>query len=251
MLRSLSGHEERGVNDTDSLTAMSLVESLIVESPLVSLRKKDIIGLPIYLRDQILVHLYCDNFPSTIEADVRCTECAEQFSFQFDLLEFQNQFNLARVSAVADTKNSWRRKTTYEFELHSGHCFDFPCGKHEIELMRVLAQGEQAALVEYCHTGEAQLTDEAREQFNQLVEKLAPPFDFALTSQCKECGAQNDLDFCMQDYLLQKIIAENSNLNRHIHLLADRYGWSLQEILTLTRQDRRALCELILEEEFD
>ena len=51
--------------------------------------------------------------------------------------------------------------------------------------------------------------------------------------------------FDIQTYLLGAILSERRSLLSDINCIARAYSWSLDEILSLTRSDRRHLVELI------
>src|SRR5437763_847879 len=60
-----------------------------------------------------------------------------------------------------------------------------------------------------------------------------------------ECSARQKVRFDIQYYLLQILEKKRKQIAREIHRLASAYQWSLAEILSLRRSERRAFVELI------
>ena len=77
------------------------------------------------------------------------------------------------------------------------------------------------------------------------LQKLSPIAEIDLIARCPECGSAESVHFSLQSYLLSALRQENPRLSCEIHRLAETYGWSLSEILSLPRTQRRALVALI------
>ena len=56
------------------------------------------------------------------------------------------------------------------------------------------------------------------------------------------------LRFDVVRYTLESLAAERPLLIRETHLIASRYGWGHDTIMSLTRADRRAYAALVLGE---
>ena len=74
------------------------------------------------------------------------------------------------------------------------------------------------------------------------VERAVRSGDVAAT--CPQCAAAQPVRFDLANFLGASLARERPFLLREMHLLARAYGWSLAEILSLTRDDRRALARL-------
>jgi hypothetical protein len=81
--------------------------------------------------------------------------------------------------------------------------------------------------------------------FEQLLEQVAPLLDLELIAPCAECGHVHTIQFDIQTYVLGAIVAERRRLLSEINRIARAYSWSLDEILSLRRSDRRQFVELI------
>ena len=81
--------------------------------------------------------------------------------------------------------------------------------------------------------------------FEELLEQVAPLIDLELVARCPECNHAQTLQFDIQSYVLGSIAGERRRLLVEINRIARTYSWSLDEILSLSRTDRRLLVELI------
>ena len=84
-----------------------------------------------------------------------------------------------------------------------------------------------------------------RTAFEELLERVAPLLDLELVAPCAECGHVHTIQFDIQTYVLGAIMAERRRLLTEVNRLARAYSWSLEEILSLRRSDRRQFVELI------
>ena len=81
-----------------------------------------------------------------------------------------------------------------------------------------------------------------------MLDDLAPIMDIELAASCAECGHVHTVEFDIQSYLLGALLGERRRLMREVHRIAAFYGWSLDEILSLERTERRQLVDLIEDE---
>ena len=86
---------------------------------------------------------------------------------------------------------------------------------------------------------------EGVDEFEELLERIAPLIDLELLATCPECHHTHKVQFDIQTYLLGALVTERRRLLADINCIANAYSWSLDEILSLTRSDRRHLVELI------
>jgi hypothetical protein len=83
------------------------------------------------------------------------------------------------------------------------------------------------------------------EAIDTALESVAPLLDLDMDAECPECGHVQLVHFDIQHYLLTALKQEQKQLNQEIHRLASVYKWSLNEILSLPRSQRRSLAVLI------
>lgn len=77
------------------------------------------------------------------------------------------------------------------------------------------------------------------------MERVAPLLTLELAAACPECGATQHMDFDMGSYLLRRLLGDKQRLPSEVHTLALAYGWGHQDILSLTRTERKSYLALI------
>ena len=82
------------------------------------------------------------------------------------------------------------------------------------------------------------------ELLDAALEAAAPALTRDVAATCPHCAAAQPVRFDLANFLVASLARERPFLLREMHLLARAYGWSLAEILSLNRDDRRALARL-------
>ena len=77
------------------------------------------------------------------------------------------------------------------------------------------------------------------------MEQVGPLLDMDLDASCPHCGISQRVRFDIQSYLFRALGYERQFLIYEVHCIARAYGWGYQEILNLTREDRRTFVGLI------
>lgn len=80
----------------------------------------------------------------------------------------------------------------------------------------------------------------------QALEALAPPLSNEIKGRCPECGGAILFFFAVQSYVQCELRYEAELLYEDGHLLAERYHWSEEEILSLPRTRRVHYAALTL-----
>lgn len=208
-LAEIRGHDELAIDGIDTRAAIGLLDRLIDPS----------IGSAMALcasdRDSLFVALHQSLWGDQINATLDCSACGEKFDLSFPLSSLQAHLWAQRPSE--DTPS-------------------VPLGKDE------LAAAEKGVV-----QGVEQLSAQLGIGFDQLdvacetLQKHFPLLDVEFDTACAECGHLQQASFDIQSFLLLRLIGERPRLYVEIDALAAVYGWSLQEILSLTRSTRRAL----------
>jgi hypothetical protein len=88
--------------------------------------------------------------------------------------------------------------------------------------------------------------DERRQLVTEAaMARLAPVLRMDLDAVCAECGAAQLAHFDIAAYLLRALVRERRWLYREVHTLAMQYRWSPNDILSLTREQRRTYVALV------
>lgn len=238
-LRELTGRDERAVAGTATDDALRLIDALIMAVPgeAAAPNAEDLVASD---RDRLLVAVYRRAFGDRIENTLTCTKCRAPYDIDFSLTSLASTLDQGPSSAPV------RKIAENRFETNEGVRFKLPTGRDELALAALPASDAEAGLLRCCAADEKSMfapSDVAALQ--ALLAEVAPLVDLELDARCPECGYTHLVQFDIQTYLLGALIAERSRLAQEVHRVAIAYGWSWDEILSLTRSERRRFVELI------
>src|SRR5262245_27397485 len=231
-VRELTGREEFQVLGTNTSNALNLLSALIEDAT--PFEAADLVASD---RDRLLAAVYESAFGDRIESTLTCARCSQPFDLDFSLRKVietvDEKSTTAELKALGDGN----------FETSEGKRFRLPTGRDEVALAGLRSDVVQMLLLQRC----AATSDwsAASEAFEDFLEEVAPLLDLELLAPCAECHHVHNVQFDIQTYVLGAIIAERRRLLSEINRLARTYSWSLKEILSLSRSDRRQFVELI------
>jgi hypothetical protein len=127
--------------------------------------------------------------------------------------------------------------------LPDGRRFRLPTAGDQRSVLGLGAENAAAALLERCVVEGDPREDPALLQ--TAMDEVGAVLDLHLEAACPKCGALQGVRFDIQTYLLRALAYERRFLNHEVHRIAMAYGWGHEEILNLTREDRRAFVRLI------
>lgn len=233
-LRELTGHDERSVGGAATRDALALLNRLIVNRDGKSIGAEDLVAAD---RDRLLVTIYQRAFGDRIQDTLTCTQCHNPFDIHFFLSDL--------VGSVQQPAQAGRIKMIGAnlFESAEGVRFRLPRGRDEQRLAELPTDQAEAALLQCCQVQDS--SSPSAVELQELLSDVAPLVDLELNALCPECSQSQSLHFDIQSYLLNALAGERQRLAFEIHRLALAYGWDLDEILLLTRSERRYFVELI------
>jgi hypothetical protein len=236
-LRELTGRDEYTVAGASTANAINLLASLLDEtstSERESVRAVDLVAAD---RDRLLAAVCERAFGDRIESTLTCARCAQPFELYFSLRRLIESVN--ECTAVGE----WKALGNGRFEGDDGVRFRLPDGNDELAIAGLASDEVESFLLSRCTEGGDWA--EGRIAFEELLEQIAPLLDLELVAPCAECNHIHTIQFDIQSYLLGAIVGERRRLLSEINRIATAYAWSLDEILSLPRSDRRQLVELI------
>ncbi|MEE8523594.1 MAG: hypothetical protein V3T72_06650 [Thermoanaerobaculia bacterium] len=243
-LRGLCGHDEAAVDGTSDLAAAALLERLLVEAPGTTVSPATVWELTVCDRDRLLAAVYRRHFGDRIEGDLTCRGCGERFEATFSLAEL-----LASLEADAgrsETGNGHRVTGPDEdgvYRLADAGRFRLPTLGDQRRAAGLDPAAARRMLLERCVVeGDPSA---AADDLDAAMAAVGPVVDLDLDAACSECDEEQSVRFDIRSYLLAALAREKRWLIREVHYLATAYGWSLDEILGLPRDDRRAFVRLI------
>lgn len=235
-LRELTGRDEFAVSGASTASAIGLLASLLEHQPTSEpdpIRARDLIAAD---RDGLLAAVYKRAFGDQIESTLKCARCEQPFDLYFSL-------NRLMESLDEPVPGEWKALGEGRFEAANGASFRLPTGADELAVSVLAPDEVESSLFSRCtESGE---WPQGRMALEELLEKVAPLLDLELVAPCAECNFVHTIQFDIQSYVLGAIVAERRRLLSEINRIARAYSWSLDEILSLSRSDRRKFVELI------
>jgi hypothetical protein len=224
-LRALNGSDEFLLDPTDTHAANALLRRLVVQGG-------DIGALTIADYDRLLAAVFEALYGDQVEARTQCTACSEPLEISLSLSALAAAAPDIEIELAGPDESG-------TFALPDGRRIRAPTVG---DVERAVRSGDVAALRRACVVeGDA---DADPESLDAALEAAAPALTRDVAATCPHCAASQAVRFDLANFLIASLARERPFLLREMHLLARAYGWSLTEILSLSRDDRRALARL-------
>lgn len=236
-LRPLCGQDEAFVSGTDSLEAIDFLDRLLVETTGTTVGPGKAGDLTVCDCDRLFAALYLHYFGEEIESTVPCRRCSAPFELSFSLSDM--------MAHLEDGAGGKARRPDHEciYTLPDGRRFRLPTMCDQQSVIGLEEEEAAAALLRLCMVeGDPGKNPEA---LRAALDETGAILDVELNATCAECGAAQIVRFDIQSYFLGCLTYEKQFLHHEVHLIAMAYGWGHEEILNLTREDRRAFVRLV------
>ncbi len=243
-LSPISGSDEKGIYGTTTPELVTLIGKLIERRGGLSLASDDIYGLTASDRDRLSAALYRDIYGDRIDATLRCRSCESIFDIDFQLASLQKSLYREQPEASADET----------YQTPQGYVFRLPTSEDEIETSGAPQSDAYACLLEKilvdpCYQDLLSGSEARRREVVDAVEsqltRIAPIVDLEMNARCPECSTEQKVHFDLQRFFLERLLQDRRWLMHEIHMIANAYGWSLDNILSLSRRERKELANLI------
>jgi len=219
---------------------------LILQAAHVSDVPGDLCHLTIGERDKWLLKIMVATFGPGQNGYVQCPKCQE---------ELEIELNLEDMQIEGEGKNT---QCPYRFSTEGWSCsFRLPTS-HDVEkAMDEAEQDHQTArnvlakrcVLEYRQDGTAEPRDTLPESvvlaLANHMSNLDPQADILLAINCASCQFVWQVPFDILSFLWAEIGSRAKALLWQVHVLARRYGWGEEDILTMSETRREAYMELI------
>lgn len=227
LLKELDGLAELLVEPEDPEVVSRLLGRLLAEP---SGAEVDVAGLLCVWRDRVFAALFEREFGGRVDSQAVCRGCGVEFAFGFDLASLLRSQDEAAV-ATGLTVNDVGRLAVGKGWVRPPTLGDLATYADPDALAEALCGGTLP-----------------HERVEAVLDEAAPVLTLDLEARCASCDEPQVLRFDVVRYTLESLAAERPLLIRETHLVASRYGWGQDTILSLTRADRRAYAALILGE---
>jgi hypothetical protein len=235
-LRPLCGHDETLIDNTGMVDAIGFIDRLLTEASGTTVRPGRAADLAVSDFDRLCASIYVEYFGEVVEGRVACSDCHDPFDMRFSLLSLMQ--NLADQSPEISGPDEQGVFTSTD-----GRRFRLPTSGEQREVTSLGTNAAMAALLDRCV-----LDGDRAEPLNTIeksLEQVGPVLDLDLNAVCPHCETVQIVRFDIQSYLFRSLAYERQFLNYEVHCIAMAYGWGYDEILSLTREDRRTFVGLI------
>ncbi len=241
-LRSLSGLEEEAAGDASAWpSAAARVTGLLAIAVtriggLAPITAEHVRGLTLLDRDVLLMALRQRLFGDRVRSTVNCPACGMKVDLDFRLSDLPIPDRTHDLPCY--TFDAGGMNVTYR--LPNG-------GDQEAAALWVEADPARAEriILERCVEHLDRLTEDQVAALSEEMAARDPQLVDEFDSHCPECGADFQVRFDIQDFVLQELSQASEQLYRHIHTLAWYYHWSEAEILAMPLARRRRYLDLV------
>jgi hypothetical protein len=240
-LRPLNGHDELGL-DAESVRAGTwLLERLLTQGPDAGVAPASLGALDMGNRDRLLRAVFDACFGDRIDGISRCSTCGVEYQFNFTLAALAEQQARAVPAGIdGPDEVGFYRAGAVRFRLPT---------VADVDSVRALPATEAVSeLLRSCVDGRTEPIDE--NAIEQAMDQLAPSCDLDIDTHCPSCAQPQTIAFSLESFLLRCLAQERRFLTAEIHRLAAAYGWGLDDILSLSRDDRRTLVRQVEHDRF-
>lgn len=191
---------------------------------------------PLGRRNQALAELRSACFGPRLHGYTTCNRCGEKMEFEVDSLAFGRN--------AADTAENFSRPISVK-----GRSFRLPSSR-DLALAAQETDSSSAAIriMEACRLDAAESTNWSEEDLEEVGQKMAaadPLAEIVLNLSCPACGQECNPILDIAAFLWAEIEARAKRLLFDIHALASAYGWTQNEILSLSEQRRGLYLEMV------
>ena len=240
VLRPLNGRDELMLDPDLPSAGSRLVDRLLVAASGAAAGPGSLPRLSVSDRDRLLAGLYRAAFGVGVELVAACDACGEKLEVAFALDALLANQSPQRPPDIEgpDADGFYR--------LGADIIFRPPVVADLDAVAHLPAEAAIAALLARCAPGAAD--DVAIDAVQQGMDAVAPVLDIDIATSCPHCHRPQSVPFSLERHLIELLAQERRYLTHEVHLLARAYGWALNDILDLSREDRRTLVRLITAE---
>ena len=228
---------EQGQCQTLPYRALILLASSCPETPIDSIGR-----LSIGKRDDFLLTLREWTFGSRLVGLAACPKCANPLELDFEADDVRAETEAESEKELSFTVSGYdlliRSINTYDI-LSIACMKDVPSARDALLnccILEILSQGVRISL--------DQLPSVVIDAVAEKMEQIDPQADIRLVLSCPACGHNWEALFDIVSFFWNEIDSWARHILREVHTLAQKYGWSESDILSMSPQRRRIYLEM-------
>ena len=188
---------------------------------------------PLGRRNHALLELHITSFGPRLQGWSACARCSEKLEIEID----------ARALLAE------HRMTDSEFIQANDCVFRLPTTRDLAEVARELSpEGATQALVQRCVSNSGSIENWDEHDIAVLGEAMAaadPLAEIRLSLSCPMCGEESNETIDLVTFIWSEIEARARRAFWEVHAIASAYGWSEQDILSLSPARRAHYMEMV------
>jgi hypothetical protein len=244
-MRALSASEmiviwERGAAQHPVDRALTLLEACCGEP------RDRLAQASIGQRDALLLLVHQQLFGDVLQAFAECPQCRERLEYSLSTREIAARSQTGGIDSEShlsfvDGGMQVQLRVPNSFDLGAvAACTDTATARRLLAERCVIEMTRERRAVPV-----SELTDSAVDRIAAHLASADPQADVVIDLTCAACRHAWQVILEIESFLWIKISSLAKRLLRDVHALARAYGWSEQEILSLSPLRRRAYLEMV------
>jgi hypothetical protein len=245
-MRALSASEmiaiwERGAAQHPVDRALTLLEACCGEP------RERLAQASIGQRDALLLLIHQQLFGDVLQAFAECPQCRERLEYSLSTREIATRSS--QSGGIANESHLSFIDGGMQVQLRLPNSFDLGAVAACTDIATARRLLAERCVIELIRERRAvpvsELTDSAVDQIAAHLANADPQADVVIDLTCAACRHAWQVILEIESFLWIKISALAKRLLRDVHALARAYGWSEQEILSLSPLRRHAYLEMV------
>lgn len=241
-MRALSEQEllnawELGQRQTLPVRALILLASSCPESSLESIAR-----LGTGKRDSFLLTLREITFGRLMLGIISCPECSEKLELDFEVDDLRSGLGSGSESTISISLCG------YDLKIRPVNTYDLQSIVRLKDLSRARYELLRRCILKIEYQGNdisfEGLPKAVIEAVEEKLEEMDPQGDVRLALSCPSCGHKWEATFDIVSFFWTEIDSWARHILREVHTLAEKYGWSESDILSLSPNRRRTYLEM-------
>jgi len=186
--------------------------------------------LPLTRIHAMLLQLRAVTFGRRMQGFAECPNCHSSLEFETDVVGMAEELRRS-----ASQENSLAESTIFR-----------PVNLDDLQAcLDAESPGEASNMLLQRTLLDASSTDHKKEESLLLFDGLNEASEIWIDMHCPQCGQDSAFDLDITQFLWREVRAAATRLLADVHLLASRYGWSEESILSMSHQRRFAYLEML------
>jgi hypothetical protein len=215
---------------------------LAIQTAFPEMRNESVADWPLGRRNRALAELRCALFGRWIRGWSECEACGEKVELAVDGAAISDCATPGSEARVQVGERSFRLPSSRDLARITAEADPGTAAVRLLELCSVSATGSEAAQEQETP---AQLSEDQLELIGETMSQADPLAEILLHFDCPVCGHSFDQALDLPSFLWSEIEGRAKKLLLDVYALASRFGWSENEILSLSAARRDFYLQMV------